>query len=112
MQNPKFEIQSGIDDNYYFNLKNIDGKILLSSNSYNTKKRCEEAIRAVREVSQVEDQFYINQAGTGQYYFELKNISNEIVGKSDIYDNTDDLFEEMDFVTETAREAAIFYSLN
>ena len=108
----KFEVQTGIDDNYFFNLKDQEGKIILSSGGYQTKKGCEAAIKAVREMSQVEDGFVINQIGTGQYTFELVNSSKEKFGKSDVYCNTDELFDEMDCVTENAKEAVVFYSLN
>lgn len=51
MQNPKWQIFKGKDDQYYFRLKAANGEIICSSEGYTTKQSCEKGIEAVKKVA-------------------------------------------------------------
>lgn len=59
MDNPKFQIFKGKDDQFYFRLKAGNGEIICSSEGYTTKQSCQNGIEAVKKVAAsapVEDQ--------------------------------------------------------
>ncbi|NIP22340.1 MAG: DUF1508 domain-containing protein, partial [Phycisphaerae bacterium] len=70
--NPKFQIFSGKDDQFYFRLKAENGETILSSEGYSAKASCENGIRSVKESAVNIDLFERKTSQSGQPYFVLK----------------------------------------
>ena len=48
MENPKFQVFKGEDDQFYFRLKAANGEIVCASQGYTTKQSCINGIQAVK----------------------------------------------------------------
>ncbi len=85
MDNPKYLLFTGSDDQYYFKLTAPNGQTILVSEGYTNKKNCEKGISSVR-TNAPEDAHYkrLDSAG-GQYYFNLVASNGQVIGKSEMY---------------------------
>ncbi len=95
MENPKFQILTGNEDQFYFHLKARNGEIILSSEGYTTKDSCQNGIESVQENAPNDERYDRKDSVDGQFYFVLKAANGESIGKSEIY------------TTEQAREDGI-----
>lgn len=48
----KFEVKTGKDGQFYFNLKATNGQVILSSEGYTTRSACNNGIESVKKNSQ------------------------------------------------------------
>jgi len=85
MANPKFEVKTGKDGQFYFNLTAKNGQVILSSEGYKSKDGCENGIESVKKNSQVDEHFERKEAKDGQHYFVLKAGNSQVIGKSEMY---------------------------
>lgn len=83
--NPKFQIFSGKDDQFYFRLRAENGEIILSSEGYTAKASCENGIRSVKENAVNSDRFERKTTKNGRPYFVLKAANHEVIGSSETY---------------------------
>lgn len=83
--NPKFQIFSSKDDQYYFRLKAENGETILSSEGYVAKASCENGIRSVKENAVNQTRFENRTTSNGRPYFVLKAANHEIIGASETY---------------------------
>ena len=51
MENPKFQVFKGEDDQFYFRLKAANGEIICASQGYTTKQSCINGIEAIKTVA-------------------------------------------------------------
>ena len=49
MKNPKFELYTGKNGQYYFRLKARNGQVILVSEGYSSKSGCENGINSVKK---------------------------------------------------------------
>ena len=49
MQNPKFQIFKGKDDQFYFRFKAANGEIIFSSDGYTTKQSAKHTIEVIQQ---------------------------------------------------------------
>lgn len=83
--NPKFQIFSGKDDQYYFRLTAQNGETILSSEGYVAKASCENGISSVKENAVNPARFENRTTTNGRPYFVLKAANYEIIGTSETY---------------------------
>jgi len=83
--NPKFQIYSSKDDQYYFRLRAENGEIILTSEGYAAKVSCENGIRSVKENAVNMARFENKTTQSGRPYFVLKAANQEIIGASETY---------------------------
>ncbi|MCV5334869.1 YegP family protein, partial [Escherichia coli] len=69
----------------HFNLKASNGQVILSSETYDSRKSAENGIESVRKNSQVDARFERKTAKDGSAYFVLKAANGEPIGKSEMY---------------------------
>lgn len=85
MENPKFVLFKGSNNQYYFRLKAKNGEIILKSEGYLSKSSAINGIESVKKHAP-HDQYYERKtASNGQYYFNLKAANHEIIGTSEMY---------------------------
>lgn len=85
MDNPKFQIKEGSNNQFYFNLKALNGQVILTSEMYVTKQGCKGGIESVKNNAPSDEQYDRKEAKNGQFYFNLKATNGEIIGKSEMY---------------------------
>ena len=85
MENPKFTVFTGKDDQFYFRLTARNGEIILSSEGYTSKSGCMNGIDAVKENVSDGEQFKSLTASDGQFYFNLVAKNGETIGNSETY---------------------------
>lgn len=82
MENPKFQILTSNNSQFYFNLKAKNGEIILTaSETYKTKQSCKDGIASVK-VNAPKDERYERK---GTYTFNLKAANGLILGKGQNY---------------------------
>ena len=93
MQNPKFTIYKGGNNQYYYRLRATNGEIILSGEGYTTKQSCMAGILSVKQNAPLDASY--DRINSPNYRFNLKAANGEIIGRSEIY------------TTITGREAGI-----
>lgn len=81
----KFEIRSGKTGKFSFNLKASNGQIILTSESYDSRKGAEGGIASVRKNASNDKRFERKTAKDGSPFFVLKAANGEPIGKSEMY---------------------------
>lgn len=52
MENPKFQVFKGKDNQYYFRLRAKNGEIVCNSEGYTTIQSCKQGIEAIKRIAQ------------------------------------------------------------
>jgi uncharacterized protein len=107
MENPKFTILKGRDQQFYFNLKAKNGEIILSSEGYATNYSCRTGIASVKENAPYNSRYERRIAHNGQYYFILKSANWQVIGVSEMYDTTQGRENGIEAVKKDAPNAPI-----
>jgi uncharacterized protein YegP (UPF0339 family) len=81
----KFELKDAKGGKFHFNLKAGNGQIILSSETYDSKKSAEKGIESVRKNGPTEKRFEKKASTKGQPYFVLKASNGEPIGRSEMY---------------------------
>ena len=81
----KFEIKTGKSGKYSFNLKASNGQVILSSESYDSRKGAEGGIASVKKNAENDARFERKTAKNGSAFFVLKAANGEPIGKSEMY---------------------------
>lgn len=81
----KFEIKSTSSGRSLYVLKAGNGQVILVGKKYSSKDACKNAIESVKVNSQYEGRFKERIANDGRYYFVLKALNGQIIGKSEMY---------------------------
>ncbi len=85
MAHPEFQVKTGKDGQYYFNLTAKNGQVILSSEGYKAKESCENGIASVKKNSQDDKRFERKTAKDGQVYFVLQATNGQEIGRSEMY---------------------------
>ena len=83
----KYVLNIAKDDESYFNLKAINGQIILTSLMYTSKTDCFNGIEYVRENCQNDDMYERKLSSNNKPYFNLKTSDGQIIGKSQMYES-------------------------
>lgn len=81
----KFEITTGKNGKFRFNLKASNGQIILTSEAYDSRKGAEGGIASVKKNAANNARFERKTAKDGSAYFVLKASNGEPIGKSEMY---------------------------
>ena len=85
MENPKFQIFKGTNDEFYFRLRAGNGEPILASEGYKAKQGCENGIASVKENAPNDERYKRLTSSNDQYYFNLTAANHEIIGTSEMY---------------------------
>lgn len=103
----KFIISKRTNDDYQFNLKAVNGQVILTSQGYNSKASCENGIESVRKNSQEDSKFEKNTSKNEKWYFNLKAGNGQIVGTSQMYESENGMDKGIESVKTNAPNAVI-----
>ena len=76
------------DDQYMFNLKADNNEIILTSERYTAKSSAENGIESVKANSPFDERYNRLTSTNGKPYFTLKAANGEVIGKSELYEST------------------------
>lgn len=85
MNNPKFQIFYGSNNQFYYHLKSGNGEKILSGEGYTSKIGCQTGIQSVKNNAAYDLRFSKKVASNGQFYFVLTGSNGEIIGVSEMY---------------------------
>jgi uncharacterized protein YegP (UPF0339 family) len=85
MAHPEFQVSTGKDEKFYFNLTAANGQVILSSQGYKSKVGCENGIASVKKNSTNKKHFERKDSKDGSHYFVLKAANSKVIGKSQMY---------------------------
>lgn len=103
----KFEIKTGKNGKVRFNLKATNGQIILTSESYETRKAAEGGIASVRKNATSDGRFERKTAKDGSVYFVLKAANGEPIGKSEMYKTAKSMENGIASVGKNAPDAVV-----
>lgn len=107
MENPKFELFSGKDNNFYFRLRARNGEPILASEGYESKGGAMNGIESVRENASNDERYQRKTSSDGKPYFVLVAGNNEPIGKSEMYSSEAALENGIAAVKEVAPNAPV-----
>ena len=107
MNNPKFQIFLGANDQFYFRLFAVNGQNILSSEGYKAKPGCQNGIESVKENAPSDQRYQRKTASDGQFYFTLTAANSEPIGKSEMYTTEDARDNGIEAVKKTAPDANV-----
>ena len=81
----KFELKPAKGGKFMFNLKAANGQVVLTSETYDTKKNAEKGIASVRKSAAVAKRFDKRESKKKEPYFVLTASNGEIIGTSEMY---------------------------
>ncbi|MGQ0543251.1 MAG: YegP family protein [Blastocatellia bacterium] len=103
----KFELKTGKNGKVRFNLKATNGQIILTSESYETRKAAEGGIASVRKNAASDGRFERKTAKDGSVYFVLKAANGEPIGKSEMYKTAKSMENGIASVGKNAPDAVV-----
>lgn len=103
----KFEIKAGKNGKFRFNLKASNGQIILSSESYDSRKGAESGIASVKKNAGNDGRFERKTAKDGSFFFVLKAANGEPIGKSEMYKTKRSMENGIASVGKNAPEAPV-----
>jgi uncharacterized protein len=109
MAHPKFQVSTGKDDKFYFNLTAANGQVILSSQGYKDKDGCKTGIASVKKNSGNKKHYERKDSKGGQYYFVLKAANSRVIGKSQMYKTNESSENGIVSIKTNARLATINY---
>ena len=81
----KFDLKKSPSGKFMFNLKAGNNQIILTSESYDSKKAAENGIASVKKNAGDDKRYERKASKKGEPYFVLKAGNGEIIGKSEMY---------------------------
>jgi uncharacterized protein len=103
----KFELKSAKGGKFMFNLKSANGQIVLTSETYDTKKNAEKGIASVRKNATNTKRFEKKESKKKEPYFVLTASNGEIIGKSEMYTTTKSMEKGIASVQKNAPECKV-----
>ncbi len=107
MNDPKFQIYKGQDDQLYFRLRASNGEVILVSEGYVSESGCRNGIGSVKENAAKDERYQRNVAGDGQFYFVLVAANGEVIGNSEMYSSETARDQGIEAVKKTAPIAPV-----
>ena len=103
----RFEIKTGKTGKFSFNLKASNGQVILSSESYDSRKGAEGGIASVKKNAGNDARFERKTAKDGSAFFVLKASNGEPIGKSEMYKTKASMESGIKSVRNNAEDAPI-----
>jgi uncharacterized protein YegP (UPF0339 family) len=81
----KFELKKGKSGKYSFNLKAGNGKVILTSETYDSERGALDGIAAVKRAAAKDGNYERKTSVKKEPFFVLKAANKEPIGKSEMY---------------------------
>lgn len=104
----KFVVSRRSNDEFQFNLVADNNEIILTSEGYTTRAKCENGIESVKENSVRDEAFVRETSSNGKVYFNLKAKNFQVIGTSQMYESTSAMERGIESVMKNAPGALVF----
>ena len=109
----KFYIKRRKDQQYYFYLNSANNQTVLVSEGYSTLQNCMNGINSVKVNAIDEERFNASKTSSGeQWFFVLKAMNNQTIGKSEMYESKQALQDGIEAVKRDAPQAPVVEDLD
>ena len=81
----KYELKKTSNGQVYFNLKTLNGQVILASEIYKAKSGAKDGIELVQINSSDDNCYERKKSKDGQDFFILKAKNNQVIGMSEMY---------------------------
>jgi len=103
----KFDLKKAKDGQFHFNLKAVNGQILLKSEMYKAKSGASNGIESVKKNSPLDERYDRRESKKGEPYFVLLAANKQVIGQSELYSSTTAMENGIQSVKKNAPEASI-----
>ena len=103
----KFEITLRKNGDPQFVLKAANGRVILTSQGYKSKKSCLEGIESVKKNGPMDERFERLVAKNGQPYFNLKASNGQVIGTSEMYSSASAMEKGIESVKKNAPDSDV-----
>ncbi len=107
MNNPKFQIFLGANDQFYFRLFAVNGQIILGSEGYTSREGCQNGVDSVKDNAPTDERYQRKTSADGQFYFTLTAANSQTIGNSEMYTTESARDNGIESVKKTAPEAPV-----
>jgi uncharacterized protein YegP (UPF0339 family) len=83
----KFELKQSDSGKFHFNLKAGNGRVILSSEMYESRAAAENGIASVAKNAADDARYNRKTATNGEAFFTLTATNGQIIGKSEMYES-------------------------
>lgn len=103
----KFVITTRKNGEFQFNLRAVNGQVILVSEGYTSKSACENGINSVKKNAADLNRFERKTSTNGKPYFTLKATNGQVIGTSELYESEASRDKGIESVKNNAPEAPI-----
>lgn len=103
----KFELKKGKSGKFSFNLKAVNGQVILTSQTYKTKAAAKNGIKSVCTNCGKKANFEQKTSKKGQPYFVMLAANKQVIGKSQMYASKTSMQNGIQSVKKNATKAQI-----
>ena len=103
----KFELNKAKDGKFTFNLKAVNGRVILTSQTYKSKAAAKNGIKSVCTNCAKDERFEQKTSKKGEPYFVLLGGNKQVIGNSEMYSNKTAMKNGIASVKKSAPDAKI-----
>ena len=103
----KFELKKTRGGKFTFTLKAVNGRVILTSQSYKTKAAAKNGIKSVCTNCSKDARFEQKASKKGEPYFVLLSGNKQVIGKSEMYSSKASMLKGIGSVKKSAPKAKI-----
>ncbi len=103
----KFELKKGRSGKFSFNLKAVNGQVILTSQTYKTKAAAKNGIKSVCTNCKKKTSFEQKLSKKGEPYFVMLAANKQVIGKSQMYASKTSMRNGIESVTKNASKAEV-----
>ena len=103
----KFELKKTRGGKFTFKLKAVNGRVILTSQSYKTKAAAKNGIKSVSNNCSKDGRFEHKASKKGQPYFVLLSANKQVIGKSEMYSSKASMLKGIASVKKSAPKAML-----
>ena len=103
----KFELKKGRSGKFSFNLKAVNGQVILTSQTYKTKAAAQNGIKSVSANCNKKTSFGQKVSKKGEPYFVMLAANKQVIGKSQMYASKTSMMNGIASVKKNASKAQV-----
>jgi uncharacterized protein YegP (UPF0339 family) len=102
-----FELKSAAGSQFMFNLKAGNHQVVLTSETYSSKKGAENGIESVKSNAPHDERFVRKESKKGEPFFVLTSTNGQTIGKSEMYSSAAAMEKGIQSVKSNAPDAPV-----
>jgi uncharacterized protein YegP (UPF0339 family) len=103
----KFELKKGKSGKFMFNLKAVNGQVILTSQAYKSKAAAKNGIKSVSANLRKKTSFEQKVSKKGEPYFVMLAANKQVIGKSQMYASKASMLNGIESVKKNVPKAKV-----